>query len=662
VFVEPGIEVVLLSGPDSPSAPARLMAGLAAQGLQPSAVTSITESDPGRARGLLIDALTGAGAHARGPDAAPGPEAPGPDARGADAPDRDGHGVDHSGAGSLPPIALLAADVVVNGTALGAVLDDPRVRTGVLTFPVRATADAAAARRLLHLGVMRIEGADRLTAAQLLRERPVDLDSDGDLLLELTRALAGTGVEVRPVPLGGYAWARPTSAAQLEAAVTAVDAVDERTVRLREAARGGDGFYSTFVLRRISWRFTGMAERIGLTPNQVTVISFGLGLLAAGCLAVGSRPWAVAGALLLQFCLVIDCVDGELARFRRRFSRFGAWLDATTDRVKEFAAIGALAVAGARHDQDLWWLVAAAITLQTFRNLLDLGWSRQRAPIGGSASPDAVEWVGSASWVRPPVSRPPGPGALSWLRRVGHFPIGERFLLISLGAALATPRLTLIALLVAGLLSAGYMLAAFAVRSRPGDGAGRRIADLVDSGPVLGAVLRNAIGTGAGRLVALVPGLVAVAELALIWWLAVEVAGARPVAAAVLVAVTAIAHYQQAYGVREEAAAEPGGFVIGTDLRLVALVLVVVVPALLLPPKDAEGWATSAVWALAGLVAISSTMRSLQAWTGPNGPDAAGPDGRNGQKRHNEVPIDRMQTVNAETGMMVPCPASGGFR
>lgn len=656
--VEPGIEVVFVSAtpvasskvidrtsadPTDPSQAvrARLIAGLREQGIEPSVVTSIVEADPARLRARLAAVLAG-------------PE---------------------NATESLRPIALLSGDVVVNAPPLGAVLDDPRVRTGALALRVGASMNEAETdRRQLHLGVLKLDGADRAAAAGLVLGLPPDPERSGDLLLDLTRGLTDAGVQVRPVTLGGYAWARLTSADQMAAAVAAVDAVDERRVRLREAARGGDGFYSTFVLRRISWRFTGIAERIGLTPNQVTLISFGLGLVAAGLLAVGSRPWSVAGALLLQLCLVVDCVDGELARYRRRFSRFGAWLDATTDRVKEFAAIGALAVAAARHDVDLWGLVAAAIALQTFRNLLDLGWAMQRAAVAaeasgasGAVSGISTEWVASATWVRRPAAEPVGAGALSWARRVGHFPIGERFLLISLGAALWTPRGTLIALLVAGLLSGSYMLAAFIVRSRPArGGTAGQIVGLVDTGPILTAMLRQAVGNRAGRVAAVLPALVGVAELALIWWLAVEVAGAQGSAGAVLVAATAIAHYQHAYGVREGAATGPGGFVIGTDLRLVALGLIVVVPALVLTGEDADSWATSSVWALAVLVAASSTVRSLQAWITPNGSNGPGVsarnDARNGSSGHNEDSIDRMQTVEAETGMTVPRQAIGGVR
>jgi len=140
------------------------------------------------------------------------------------------------------------------------------------------------------------------------------------------------------------------------------------------------------------------------------------------------------------------------------------------------------------------------------------------------------------------------------------------------------------------------------------------------------------------------------------------VAGAQASAGAVLVAVTAIAHYQHAYGVREDAVAGPGGFVIGTDLRLLALGLVIVVPALVLDGKDADSWATAAVWALAVLVALSSTVRSLRAWITPSDPDSASPGAQGAASGQNEQSIDRMQSVNAETGMTVPRQAIGGVR
>ena len=44
----------------------------------------------------------------------------------------------------------------------------------------------------------------------------------------------------------------------------------------------------------------------------------------------------VAGAVLLQLAFTFDCVDGQLARYTRQFSKLGAWLDSIFDRTKEY--------------------------------------------------------------------------------------------------------------------------------------------------------------------------------------------------------------------------------------------------------------------------------------------------------------------------------------
>ncbi len=502
------------------------------------------------------------------------------------------------------PVALIPDDLVINGTALGAVLDDPRLRTAALAGPV----DAAGHQELLD--VLIIDAADRPAVAGLVHD--LDPAAPDDLLLELARRLPGAGVTLQPVPIGGYVWARPTDEAETASAERALAALPERRVRLREAARGGDGFYSTFVLRRLSWRLTDLAERLGLTPNQVTAGSFVIGLIAAALIGTGHRLPMVIGALLLQLCVIVDCVDGELARYRRRFSPLGAWLDASTDRIKEFAVVFALAWAGARADQDLWPLAALAIAIQTFRSLADLSWALRRRQLDPPAPPAVPHWVAPATPVRLPsgwVSATDTHGVTGWLKRIGHFPIGERFLVISLGAALWTPKGTLIVLCAGGLAAAAYLLAALASRGRSlaGDVVPRIAAD---SGPWLGAALQKL----RGRAAVIAPPLVAVAEMAIVYLLSASVE-AEHGAAVLLVAVIAVAHYMHAYSVREGVGDPAQPLMIGADLRIVAFAVLIFAPALLLPIETPD-WVTGGLWALTAVVAATSAGTSFKSWIG----------------------------------------------
>src|SRR5207249_7365686 len=92
-----------------------------------------------------------------------------------------------------------------------------------------------------------------------------------------------------------------------------------------------------------------------------------------------------------------DCVDGQLARYTRTFSRLGAWLDSVFDRAKEYAVYAGLALGSTLGGANAWVLAAAALSLQTFRHTLEFSYSTRR-----SRAMDAVR--------QPPLEQP-GPWA-----------------------------------------------------------------------------------------------------------------------------------------------------------------------------------------------------------------------------------------------------------
>ncbi len=72
--------------------------------------------------------------------------------------------------------------------------------------------------------------------------------------------------------------------------------------------------------------------RVGLTPNALTLIGFGIAVVAAWFAA--TEAWLIAG-LLVAFGAVFDLFDGALARVTNQTSRFGAFMDSTFDRAGE---------------------------------------------------------------------------------------------------------------------------------------------------------------------------------------------------------------------------------------------------------------------------------------------------------------------------------------
>jgi phosphatidylglycerophosphate synthase len=64
-----------------------------------------------------------------------------------------------------------------------------------------------------------------------------------------------------------------------------------------------------------------------VTPNTLTGAMIVVGVLAAVVLSIPGVWTAVAVVALIQLQILLDCSDGELARWRRQFSPAGIYLD-----------------------------------------------------------------------------------------------------------------------------------------------------------------------------------------------------------------------------------------------------------------------------------------------------------------------------------------------
>ncbi|WP_309102941.1 CDP-alcohol phosphatidyltransferase family protein [Microbacterium sp.] len=109
--------------------------------------------------------------------------------------------------------------------------------------------------------------------------------------------------------------------------------------RLSRAQKGharGAPAYSVYVNRRIGRVLAAVAYRIGLTPNQVSIISAVHSFVAIGLLAFGPVhvPMGLLIALLLVLGYAWDSADGQVARLRGGGSPQGEWLDHFIDTLK----------------------------------------------------------------------------------------------------------------------------------------------------------------------------------------------------------------------------------------------------------------------------------------------------------------------------------------
>jgi phosphatidylglycerophosphate synthase len=236
-------------------------------------------------------------------------------------------------------------------------------------------------------------------------------------------------------------------------------------LRLSMANRANDGFFSVFFLRKFSKLFTWVAVKLGATPNQVTLVSFAIGLYSAYAFAQGTFWQIFLGAVLLQLSIIIDCVDGELARYTRKFSQLGAWLDAVTDRVKEYMVFMGLAYGAGKSGRDLWIPAMAMMLIQTFRHLSDYNYARVVKFRVEETFVEPVDFSADFDGIVPTERQPKG-RLRYWLGKIIQFPIGERWLAISASAVIGGAAFTFTIMPILAALSAVVVYRGRVIRTR----------------------------------------------------------------------------------------------------------------------------------------------------------------------------------------------------
>lgn len=302
--------------------------------------------------------------------------------------------------------------------------------------------------------------------------------SDRTVPGRLAATMDAEGTAVQRPELGSLVATVPADEAARATARSGVAAVDDEAVRLRGAVKARDGFFTTYCISPYSRYIARWCARRGFTPNQVTTASLLTALVAAGCAATGTRGGYVAAGLLLLFSFVLDCTDGQLARYSLQYSTMGAWLDATFDRAKEYAYYAGLALGAARGGDDVWALALGAMVLQSCRHVIDFSFNEANHDAVANSSPTAAlsDKLDSVGWT-------------VWVRRMIVLPIGERWAMIAVLTAVTTPRIVFYALLVgcafaACYTTAGRLLRSLTRKARRTDRAAKALADLADSGPI----------------------------------------------------------------------------------------------------------------------------------------------------------------------------------
>jgi phosphatidylglycerophosphate synthase len=138
---------------------------------------------------------------------------------------------------------------------------------------------------------------------------------------------------------------------------------EARLLAALSAQTEADGFLARHVDRRISRFISGRVARTRVSPNHITLAGVATGLAGAFLFSQPGYLPKVMGSLFFLLCVILDGVDGEVARLKLRESRFGHYFDIVTDNVVHIALFSGIAIGlfrdtgDGRYLQALWLLL-----------------------------------------------------------------------------------------------------------------------------------------------------------------------------------------------------------------------------------------------------------------------------------------------------------------
>lgn len=128
----------------------------------------------------------------------------------------------------------------------------------------------------------------------------------------------------------------------------------EKILRLWATKNKNDEWWSSFITSPLAIFANYWAvDMKWLTPNMLTAASFFVALASVVLIAFGGTVNFFIAAILIQVSHVLDCMDGQMARYRGATSLAGSFLDKVTDQIQVTLWFGVVGYAAYKNSHDV---------------------------------------------------------------------------------------------------------------------------------------------------------------------------------------------------------------------------------------------------------------------------------------------------------------------
>ncbi len=112
----------------------------------------------------------------------------------------------------------------------------------------------------------------------------------------------------------------------------------------KQLLKSEDTIFKQILYRKVSTRLTLLLIDSNIKPNQLSFLGLIIGFTTAVFFSFGNYVNSLLAVLFYNVYMVIDCMDGELARARNISTKFGQVLDNFSDRFVESFVFAGISV------------------------------------------------------------------------------------------------------------------------------------------------------------------------------------------------------------------------------------------------------------------------------------------------------------------------------
>ena len=111
--------------------------------------------------------------------------------------------------------------------------------------------------------------------------------------------------------------------------------MNRKLIRLWATKTKNDEWWSSFVTSPLAIALNYIfVDFKCISPNLITVFSFIIALISAVFIILGGMGNFIIAAILIQFSHILDCMDGQMARYKNITSFSGSYYDKLTDHIQ----------------------------------------------------------------------------------------------------------------------------------------------------------------------------------------------------------------------------------------------------------------------------------------------------------------------------------------